>query len=203
MKSISIPLLFVGFSFAIFLMNTKVGKTVDLAPAAVCSDGWRITGYFTPIETDYTSRTMVEVDVSGVGKVSFDSEFVRVVFDEEQGFGEGWGKTRFGWYLGNYNGHWHKANDPLDANNSPLRTNSVAVDNSLIPNDSIVTIPNLPDQFGVTSFIANDVGVTVHGKHIDVYTGEGKSAERAMYRVTFEDPNNLQRVCFSPPDGKK
>jgi 3D (Asp-Asp-Asp) domain-containing protein len=167
-----------------------------------CSDGWRTTGYFTPIETDYRSNEITEIEIAGVGKMSFNAECVRVVFNEEKGFGEGWGKTRFGWYLGNYNDTWHKSNDPLDAHNTPLKPNSIAVDNTLIPNGSTVTIPGLPGSYGKTEFIANDIGVTVHGKHIDIYTGEGKAAEREMYRVTFEDDDNLQRVCFRSPQEK-
>jgi 3D (Asp-Asp-Asp) domain-containing protein len=164
-----------------------------------CSDGWRITGYFTPIETDYSSAPTREIEIKNVGTMSFNSDFLRSVFDEEKGYGEGWGKTRFGWYLGSYNGAWHKADNPLDANNSPLRPNSVAVDNSIIPNDSAVRIPGLPGQYGKMEFISNDVGVTVHGKHIDIYTGEGKAAEREMFDVTFEENGELQRVCFAPP----
>lgn len=164
-----------------------------------CSGGWRITGYFTPFETDYNSAATRDIEIKNVGAMSFNSDFLNVVFNEDKGFGEGWGKTRFGWYLGNYNGAWHKADDPLDANNAALKTNSVAVDNAIIPNDSIVKIPGLPGIFGAAEFIANDVGVTVHGKHIDIYTGEGKDAEHEMYRVTFEDENNLQRVCFKKP----
>lgn len=164
-----------------------------------CSDGWRVTGYFTPIENDYDSTQMREVEIKDVGEMSFNIDFLNTVFDEEKGFGEGWGKTRFGWYLGNYNGAWHKSDAPLDANNSPLETNSVAVDNSIIPNGSIVKIPGLPGAFGKEKFIANDVGVTVHGKHIDVYTGEGKEAERQMNDVTFEDDDSL-RVCFQKPE---
>ena len=164
-----------------------------------CSEGWRITGYFTPVETDYQSAEIREIEIKGVGKQKFNSEFLNVVFDENAGYGEGWGRTRFGWYLGNYRGAWHKADAPLDANNAPLETNSIAVDNSLIPNDSIVQIPSLPGNYGKENFIANDVGVTVHGKHIDVYTGEGKAAGREMYRITFEDDDNLQKVCFSKP----
>jgi 3D (Asp-Asp-Asp) domain-containing protein len=193
---------FLGLALLLFWFGTmSIDMNADAPSGAKlrCSDGWRITGYFTPVETDYRSTDMTEVDVKDIGKLAFDSEFVKVVFDEQKGFGEGWGKTRFGWYLGNYAGRWHRSSDPLDANNSPLRTNSVAVDNVLIPNDSSVTIPDLPGEFGATTFIANDVGVTVHGKHIDIYTGEGKEAERAMYRVTFEDPENLQRVCFAAP----
>lgn len=184
------------------MKKSKAEMNVPPADEMHCSEGWRITGYFTPIETDYMSEDKTEVDIEGFGTESFDSEFVRTVFDENIGYGEGWGKTRFGWYLGNYGGRWHKSDAPLDANNAPLLENSVAVDNALIPNDSTVTIPGLPGEFGKKEFVSNDVGVTVHGKHIDVYTGEGKHAEEEMYRVTFEDDNNLQEVCFTAPNSK-
>jgi 3D (Asp-Asp-Asp) domain-containing protein len=163
-----------------------------------CSDGWRVTGYFTPIETEYDSTETKEIEIKNIGKIGFNAEFLKTIFDEDVGYGEGWGKTRFGWYLGNYNGKWHKADAPLDANNSPLDPNSVAVDNEFIPNDSEVKIPGLPGEFGKKTFIANDVGVSVEGKHIDVYCGEGKEAERKMWRVTFEDDNLIQ-VCFKKP----
>jgi 3D (Asp-Asp-Asp) domain-containing protein len=198
-------LIFSGIGFD---QHTKI-RTGDAAsvnpqssdpPGYTCSDGWRTTGYFTPIETDYSSKAVREIEVRGAGKMSFDVDFLRVVFDESRGFGEGWGKTRFGWYLGNYNDAWHKSDAPLDANNAALLTNSVAVDNSLVPNDSKLRIPGLPGANGTITYIANDVGVTVHGKHIDIYTGEGKAAERAMYEVTFEDEDHLQRVCVQIPE---
>ena len=129
-----------------------------------CSDGWRITGYFTPLETDYNSTPTREIEISGVGTMKFNSEFLDVVFNENEGFGEGWGKTRFGWYLGNYAGAWHKSDAPLDAHNTALNPNSVAVDNKIIPNNSAVRIPGLPEDFAAKTFIANDVGVTVHGR---------------------------------------
>jgi len=202
-NSVVIFLILAGGLVGAFAMKkSKAEMNVPPADEMHCSEGWRITGYFTPVETDYMSEDKTDVEIEGVGRMSFDSEFVRTVFDEELGYGEGWGKTRFGWYLGNYDGRWHKSDDPLDANNSPLLENSVAVDNALIPNDSIVTIPGLPDEYGKKEFISNDVGVTVHGKHIDVYTGEGKQAEEEMYRVTFEDENNLQEVCFKVPSAK-
>jgi 3D (Asp-Asp-Asp) domain-containing protein len=164
-----------------------------------CSDGWRITGYYTPVETDFGQGETREIDVRGHGKESFNSEFLKTIFDDDQGYGEGWGKTRFGWYLGNYRGRWHKSDAPLDASDHPLSPNTVAVDNSVIPPGSTVDIPNLPGDFGKTQYQSTDVGVSVHGKHIDVYTGEGRDARRRMWRVTFEDDDRLQRVCFSPP----
>ena len=105
---------------------------------AAMSDGWRITGYFTPVEGDYGSADTRDVFVEGAGLLKFNSQFLNVVFNEEKGFGEGWGKTRFGWYLGNYRGKWHKSDAPLGAADKPLQVNSVAVDNAFIPRRSTV-----------------------------------------------------------------
>lgn len=165
-----------------------------------CSDGWRITGYYTPIETDYTTAETRAIEIRGLGKETFNADFLKTVFDDDQGFGEGWGKTRFGWYLGEYNGRWHKADAPLDANDHPLQPDTVAVDNSVIPAGSTVEIPDLPGDLGKLEFKSTDVGVSVHGKHIDVYTGEGRDARRRMYRFTYEDDGKgLTRVCVAPP----
>lgn len=209
-KLISLFVLAIVFSVVIFSREVKFSSESNQAAVMnlennknnlanyECTDGWRITGYFTPIETDYASADTREIEIKNFGKVKFNSDFLRVVFDEDEGFGEGWGKTRFGWYLGNYNGAWHKADAPLDAHNTALDPNSVAVDNAFVPNESIVKIPGLPGSYGEKTYIANDIGVTVHGKHIDVYCGEGKLAEEEMNRVTFED-DNLIRVCFKKP----
>ncbi len=196
----------VVFAIAIvFVLIVVAGKLASSpARAAVdvlgnCSDGWRITGYYTPIETDFTGDLTPEVDIRGGGTEKFNADFLRTIFDDDQGFGEGWGKTRFGWYLGKYNGFWHKADAPMDANDKPLEPNTVAVDNSIIPAGSLVNIPGLPGDLGKLEFKSNDVGVSVHGKHIDVYTGEGREARRKMYSYTYEeDDKGLQRVCFSP-----
>ncbi|MGC2237683.1 MAG: hypothetical protein WA584_16085, partial [Pyrinomonadaceae bacterium] len=99
-----------------FLENTPVKENEFINYE--CSDGWRITGYFTPIETDYDSAKMREIEIAGVGRMKFSADFLDVVFSEDKGFGEGWGKTRFGWYLGNYDGAWHKSSDPLDAHST-------------------------------------------------------------------------------------
>jgi 3D (Asp-Asp-Asp) domain-containing protein len=78
--------------------------------------------------------------------------------------------------------------------------NTVAVDNDVIPDGSTVQIPGLPGEWGQQKFKSNDVGVSVHGKHIDVYTGEGRDARRRMWQVTFEEEDKgLTRVCFQRP----
>jgi 3D (Asp-Asp-Asp) domain-containing protein len=201
--------IFVLLSAFIFLLS-MISLTLKAKPSEEqnettpnCSDGWRITGYYTPIETDFTTTEIREIEIRGIGKESFNAEFLRTIFDDDEGYGEGWGKTRFGWYLGNYNGGWHKADAPLDANDRPLDPDTVAVDNSVVPRGSTVTIPGLPGDLGKLEFKSNDVGVSVHGKHIDVYTGEGRDARRRMYQFTYEeDWKGLQRVCFTPPSGK-
>lgn len=181
------------------LALSSTERTSATGNSVNCSDGWRITGYYTPVESDFKATEMREVEIRGVGKETFNVDFLKAIFDDDQGFGEGWGKTRFGWYLGNYRGRWHKSDAPLDANDNPLEPNTVAVDNKYIPAGSLVKIPELPGDLGKLEFRSTDVGVSVHGKHIDVYTGEGRDARRRMYRFTYEeDDKGLQRVCFVP-----
>ncbi len=175
--------------------RSKAEEKFTSAGPMNCSDGWRITGYYTPVETDFTGTETREIEIRGVGKETFNSEFLQTIFDDDEGYGE--------WYLGNYNGRWHKSDAPLDANDKPLELNTVAVDNEYIPSGSIVSIPDLPGDLGKLEFKSNDVGVSVHGKHIDVYTGEGHDARRRMYRFTYEgDGKGLQRVCFSSTPGR-
>src|SRR5690349_24221758 len=100
-RAVIIIILVTGLVGAFAMKKSKAEINVPPADEMHCSEGWRITGYFTPVETDYMSEDKTEVDAVGVGPVSFDSEFVRTVFDEDKGWGEGWGKTRFGWYVGN------------------------------------------------------------------------------------------------------
>lgn len=208
MKAAVLLVIFLLLGFGIVALTGRDFPTVNASATNFsCSDGWRITGYYTPIETDYTSTETREIDVYGpnreVFKESFNTDFLNTVFNDNEGFGEGWGKTRFGWYIGEYNGRWHKADAPLDADDKPLQPDAVAVDRSVIPAGSIVTIPELPGDLGKLTFESTDVGVSVHGKHVDVYTGEGREARRRMYLFTYEDQDEndkgLTRVCFQPP----
>jgi 3D (Asp-Asp-Asp) domain-containing protein len=201
----ALALLVLGF-VSTFEQPNRAAPGQERVSGPNCSDGWRITGYYTPVETDFASTETREIEIRGPGretfKETFNTEFLKTVFDDNEGFGEGWGKTRFGWYIGEYNGRWHKADAPLDANDKPLEPDSVAVDRSVIPAGSTVTIPELPGDLGKLQFKSTDVGVTVHGKHVDVYTGEGREARRKMWRFTYEDDEDgkgLTRVCYAPP----
>ena len=210
MKVISLVVVLFSLLFGLAMKFDRSNSAIETPVSNdgfSCSDGWRITGYYTPVETDYTSTETREIEISGPDretfKESFNADFLKTVFDDDQGFGEGWGKTRLGWYVGEYNGRWHKADAPLDANDKPLEADAVAVDRSVVPAGSVVEIPDLPGDLGKLRFKSTDVGVTVHGKHIDVYTGEGREARRKMWQFTYEDDpdggKGLTRVCYQPP----
>src|SRR6478672_6775148 len=89
---------FLSVTFDSFFKSSNEDQMAEInsaknVPAGYdCSDGWRITGYFTPIETDYDSLETREIEIKNVGKMSFNADFLGVVFDENKGFGEGWGK---------------------------------------------------------------------------------------------------------------
>ena len=142
-----------------------------------CSKGWEITGYFTPVERDYRSFKR-NIKVKNTGLKSFPFTFLKAVKME------GWGKTRQGWYLGFYGGVWHKSKTPLDAYGNKLIVGVIATDKKLIPKGRRITIPTLPKHLNTITFTAKDTGGRIRGMHIDLYTGEGRSAEKITYLVT-------------------
>ncbi len=160
---------------------TTTPKTIPVAttsPATPtqCSTGWYVTGYFTPVESDYTGATQA-VTVAGKS-YTFNAAFLKTVKTE------GWGKTTMGKYIGYYDNSWHFASSPLDAYDHPLSTSTVAVDPSLFKAGAKIQITSLPQGYSTKVFSATDIGTGVSGKHIDVYTGEGKAAEAMTYKIT-------------------
>jgi 3D (Asp-Asp-Asp) domain-containing protein len=143
-----------------------------------CSDDWKITGFYTPKENENLSNTTHRINVHKVGQLSFSSKFIAAVKVE------GWGKTRFGWYLGYYANRWHKSSTPLNAKGLPLEIGAVAVDNRVIKPGSRVSIPAIEKHIDRSVFIASDVGSGVKNRHVDVYTGEGNNARLKSYLVT-------------------
>ncbi|MCW8878421.1 MAG: 3D domain-containing protein [Kangiellaceae bacterium] len=144
----------------------------------ICSDNWRVTGYYTPIEGDYKSPDFYAVSVNKAGRISFNRAFVKDVMLE------GWGKTRFGWYLGYYNNQWYRSDDPLNSKGTPLTIGTIATDAGLVEPNSVVNIPEVEKILKVPQFVAQDVGQAIKNKKIDVYTGEGKQAKELTLRIT-------------------
>ncbi|MDB6172454.1 MAG: lysozyme-like protein [Chthoniobacteraceae bacterium] len=158
-----------------------------------CSRGWEITGYYTPVEKDYSGAAHF-VAVVGVGEEAFVEDFLKDVKIE------GWGRTRFGWYLGFFSDAYHKAAFAQDALGQPLVIGSVAVDRNEIPFKRQLTLPDLPNDWGKAIYTATDVGGAINQKHIDVYCGEGVAAEKLTKKLTIKKNAKfpqLGQVCFA------
>ena len=141
-----------------------------------CTSDWYITGYFLPIESDYSGE-LVEVSVNEV-KQFYLADFLANVKIE------GWGKTNAGNYLGWYHDSYHIGEASLDALGNDLVVGMIAVDTSIIEHGSELIIPTLPAPWDNMVFSASDVGPSIIGKHIDVFTGEGITAENETFRIT-------------------
>jgi len=149
-----------------------------------CTSDWYVTGYFLPIESDYSGKS-VEISVDRV------KQFYLVDFLEDVKI-EGWGKTNAGNYLGWYHGDFTMSDTYLDAHGNDLVVGMVAVDGMLIEHGTELTIPTLPEPWDVMVFSGLDEGPSIIGKHIDVFTGEGINAENETFRITSS--NN--KVCM-------
>ena len=143
-----------------------------------CSQNWKVTGFYTPIESDFETVLNKRVKVEQLAILAFNINFINAVKVE------GWGKTRFGWYLGYYGGRWHKRSSALNSIGKPLVIGAVAVDNDIIRKGERLNIPSIQQIMQVSEFVAVDVGSAVKNRHIDIYTGEGHSAKLMSYRVT-------------------
>ncbi len=152
-----------------------------------CSKKWILTGYFTPVEKDFKSKDIKTVLIKNQGLKTFSYAFLKAVKME------GWGRTNKGWYLGYYSGKWHKSSNPLDAYGKKLVIGVIATDPKLIPKGMKITIPSLPKPLNTIVFTAQDTGGRIKGEHIDIYTGEGKSAEKITYLIT----GKKHKICIN------
>ena len=141
-----------------------------------CTSDWYITGYFLPIESDYSGE-LVEVSVNEV-KQFYLADFLANVKIE------GWGRTNAGNYLGWYHGAYTISDTYLDAHGNDLIAGMVAVDDLVIEHGTELTIPTLPEPWNNMVFSGLDEGPSIIGKHIDVFTGEGINAENETFRIT-------------------
>ncbi|MCP3925145.1 MAG: hypothetical protein GY714_21435 [Desulfobacterales bacterium] len=167
-------------------LETESNKTKSKKSIA-CSKKWILTGYFTPVEKDFKSKVIKTIRVKNQGYKTFSYGFLKAVKME------GWGRTNKGWYLGYYSKKWHKSLKPLDAYGKKLVIGVIATDTKLIPKGTRITIPSLPKPLNTIVFTAKDTGGRIKGKHIDLYTGEGKSAEKITYLIT----GKKHKICIN------
>ncbi|WP_241291580.1 3D domain-containing protein [Burkholderia stabilis] len=149
---------------------------VDL-PGFSCSTGWRITGYYLPAEADFQDPAS-PASVTGWGEDSFSAKFLDACRME------GWGETRYGWFLGWSDGHWVKSDFAKDARDGHLEIGCVAVDVHMIPLGTVLRIPTAPAPWCDRILTAADTGGGIKDKHIDIFCGFGDAARQETYRVT-------------------
>jgi len=141
-----------------------------------CSTNWYVTGYYTPVESDYSGDLKMVVANGNVGQ--FKSDFL---VDVKQ---EGWGRTLSGDYLGWYNNSYHLNDAALDLKGNKLVVESTAVDAFVLEYGISFMITTLPHPWNEVIFKASDIGPSIKGKHIDVFTGEGEQAKLETKRIT-------------------
>lgn len=152
---------------------------------STCSSDWYVTGYYTPVESDYSGdfkTVIVDKEVR-----QFKSDFLA---DVKQ---EGWGRTLSGDYVGWYHFSYHLSDASLDLVGNKLTVESVAVDTSVLKLGTSLKITTLPHPWNELTFKASDVGPSVDGKHIDVFTGEGEQAKLETFRIT----GDRNEVCVA------
>jgi len=183
----------VGAIVALLLVIPLVAPSneVLLAVQQKCTKGWYITGYFTPIESDYNgSKQLISVitPTSVAQERTFYSSFLHEVQIE------GWGRTLAGDYIGlvTNDKQWHSAANPTGASGEPLMQHTVAVDPNIVKMGQKLVVPTLPAPWNTTTLTAADVGPDIKGKHLDVFTGEGKSSGKETRRITGYD----NQVCL-------
>jgi len=172
------------------MIPPQVDCTID--EESTCTDGWKITGYFTPIESEYPN--VLKTVMTDMGLRIFRKQFLDNVETE------GWGKTLQSDYVGFYDGGWHIHHSAVDSRGNVLTLYGIAVDPDIIPFDTQVTIPNLPSPFGSRIYTATDIGAVqgqgdgIFGKEIDVFCGEGSQAEQYTFTITTQSTI----VCILP-----
>jgi len=141
-----------------------------------CSGDWYITGYHTPAEADYSGE-FIPITIDEITR-EFRQDFVDKVMVN------GWGKSLAGDYLGYYSNTFHLNDNALDSEGNVLVVGIIAVDPTIIEPNSNLIIPTLPEPWNEVIFQSSDVGASIIGKHIDVFTGEGTEAAQETYRIT-------------------
>ena len=141
-----------------------------------CSSNWYVTGYYTPVESDYSGDLKMVVVDDNIRQ--FKSDFL---VDVKQ---EGWGRTLSGDYLGWYDNSYHLSDAALDLKGNKLVVESTAVDVFVLEHGTSFMITTLPHPWNEVIFKASDIGPSIKGKHIDVFTGEGEQAKLETKRIT-------------------
>jgi 3D (Asp-Asp-Asp) domain-containing protein len=75
----------------------------------------------------------------------------------------------------------------------------LATDKSVIRHGLAVTAQSAPGNWGILTYVADDIGSAIIGKHIDIYCGVGAAA----YAETLTVTSNSGRVCYTGAAGQE
>ncbi|MDQ3851595.1 MAG: polysaccharide deacetylase family protein [Thermoproteota archaeon] len=180
--------------------NSSSQDIIDDQPEGAfynCSGDWTVTGYFSPLESDYEgtghNQTIIISNLYDTSNTTrtLNSEFLKDVQIE------GWGQTKQGDFIGGWDGRfWGPSPVEVTDLGEPLIPGvSTATDRSVIPYGTSFTVPSLPSPWNTKTFVAADIGTGIIGNHIDIFTGIGSAAEREAIKITGTSENT---VCISP-----
>lgn len=147
-----------------------------------CSDGWEVTGYYVPSESDFSGAER-SITLAEGGERTLKQDFLDTVLIEGSGFSEA-GEI-IEWYWDN----WHVNDRPEDYFGDELVIGTAATDPEVIPLKDKFTIPSLQAPYNEIIYTANDIGPSIKGKHIDVFMGFGSHALDEAWK--FPDYNTL------------
>jgi hypothetical protein len=165
-------------------------STSSPPPAATeCTTGWKVTGYYRPVESDFNSGQTTTVQTDDGKTRTFDSEFLSSVKRN------GSGRTNEGLILKYFDGQWVIREFSAAWDGTPAEIGDIATDQNLIPTGTRgIVVSTLPAPWDLQTFKASDTGPAITGKHIDVFTGEGSIAQAETRRITAED----KTLCMPP-----
>ncbi len=174
----AVPLLII-LTFLVALWPSATG-------ADSCTSDWYVTGYYTPHEADFSGNKIL---IQAEGQtLQVKEDFIDEIKTE------GWGKLETGMYLGWYDSAYYLSPNPLDAHDTALSETSLAADPNVFPQGTKVYIPTLPAPYDQRIFTIDDVGPSIKGKHVDVYTGEEQTAYEDMFSITGYDNTICTKV---------
>lgn len=150
------------------------GDEISATLSKTEGSGWKIIGFYTPHESDFSGEPKNVTLEDGTTRI-FKSDFVSTVDTE------GWGKTESGDYLGESDGVYKISDRPLDFRGNELeKFSSAGVDLDVIPEGTDLFLPLILSPWNEHTYKAIDIGPSVKGKVVNIYTGEGKEAETDM-----------------------
>ena len=161
------------------IIGVTVAVLIFLSIEENCSDEWYITGYYTPLESDFSGE-VIKILADGIN-ITSKKEFADTVKIE------GWGKMESGSYLGWYDSAFHISSAPMDMHGKELLQKMVAADPLVLEQGSKIKIPTLVEPWNQQELTVTDIGPSIIGKHIDIYTGEGDEARIETERITSEN----------------